>query len=165
MSIRSTLFIFASTIVYAFFFWVLKELASKHEWTYAFGVPFLIALTAISGNLKDKISESDPTSKLYKAKADVEAAKTKISELERIHKSEIAELRENLAIKDSLIHNIKRGINNNLIEHGESAAFFAYAKKLATEINSDIEANTIAPAFTTKTKKYFDLAATHPIRN
>ncbi|WP_406821526.1 hypothetical protein ACJA3S_08775 [Pseudomonas sp. KnCO4] len=164
MSIRSILFIFASSVVYSFFFWVFKELSPKHDWIYAVGVPFLIALTAISGNLKDKISEKDPSSKLFKAKAEIEESKTKITDLENRHKTEISKLKDNLALKDSLIHNIKSGINNNLIEHGETAEFFAYAKKLASEINSDIEANTLAPELTPKTKKYFDMAATQPTR-
>lgn len=164
MSIRSILFIFASSIIYSFFFWVFKELAPKYDWIYIVGVPFLIALTAISGNLKDRIAEFDPTSKLFKAKSELEESKRNIADIQRDHQIEVSKLKENIALKDSLIHNIKSGINNNLIEHGETPEFFAYAKRLASQINSDIEANTLAPELTKKTQKYFEMASTQPAR-
>lgn len=179
MSIINIIFACVASIIYFLVSGVFKEQAKTAEWAFGIGVPCLIAVTLLLNYFKDKISEKDPSSKLYKATSELNILKkTRDAEIKNLKKSnenatkdsknkyekeiadlkiEITYLNGKLSVKDTIIHEIRNGITNGLIKHGESEIFFQYVKDLATNINSDQDMNTLAPVSTKDTIKYIEM--------
>lgn len=179
MSIINIIFAGLSSIIYFLISGVFKDLAKTEEWAFGIAVPCLIVVTLLFNYIKDKISEKDPYSKLHKATSELSAFKTTrdadIKDLTKSNEIALKELRKKyerhildlendishlngrLSVKDTIIHEIRNGITNGLIKHGESEIFFQYVKDLATKINSDHDMNTLAPVTTKDTMKYIEM--------
>ncbi len=179
MSILNIVFAFISSVLYFWIFSKVKELSATNDWAINVGVPCLIAATLLFNYIKDKISEKDPSSKLYKVSAELKALETShenvIKSLKKQNeellktsistytkqitelKSEVAHLTKKLGVKDTIIHGIKNSITSSLIKHGSTEPFYKYAKDLAENINSDLDLNTLSPVTTPETMKYIDL--------
>ncbi|GEM_PF-5497110 len=179
MSILNILFALASSLALFFTGYWFKDLTKEHDWAFNVAVLCLVALTLIFNYIKEKISERDPASKLYKttkelnelkhsSKQNEENSKTEydneVSNIRSTHaiecttlRAEIATLQGKLSVKDTIIHQIRNGITSNLIKHGSTPAFMEYVKDLAEKINSDFDVNTLAPVLTPETKKYIEM--------
>lgn len=157
MSIISILYACISSVILYFVFSESKDLSKQYEWALNVAVPCLIATTLILNFIKDKISERDSTSKLYKANQEI----AKIKEESAIEKArlndEIEKLNNKISVKDTIIMGIRNGLTTNLIQHGDTPKFMAYVKNLTVTISSDIEVNTLAPATTPESRKYMEI--------
>ncbi|WP_342653504.1 hypothetical protein [Pseudomonas sp. F3-2] len=179
MGVVNIIFVCASSILYYWIVSYFKELSLTKEWAYNVAVPCLVATTFLINYIKDKISERDPSSKLCKATNELASLKASYdSDIKKIEKNneesrkafekrhekeikaltaDITHLTGKLSVKDTIIHGIRNGITTGLIKHGETPALLQYVKDLATNINSDLDVNTLAPVFNDETKKYIEM--------
>ena len=173
MSILNILFALFSSLIYSLLFYQVKELSKDHDWAITAGVSCLIAATLILNHIKDKISEKDPASKLYKVTTELNKLKTsaanEASTIKVKHDRDLAELQKkidllnkNISLKDTMIFGIKNGITLNMAVHGQGQDFFDYIKNFVVELSSDLEINTLTPTSTPQSTKWLNMLNAKP---